>query len=150
MFTPVSGIRANAASSRAGRRRVKTAMPLLAALAVAASFACSGDDQPDPPDSSEDAGTCPSDLPNSAACGGVPSYRLEVAPIIDERCNLCHFPGNSQSEDVFTDYGDIFPQRQTVLSRIYSCVMPPEDAPALTAAERATLLEWLVCGAPDN
>jgi hypothetical protein len=80
----------------------------------------------------------------------VPSYRLEAAPIIDERCNLCHFPGNAQSEDVFTDHGDIFPQRQTVLTRIYSCVMPPEDAPPLTAAERATLLKWLVCGAPDN
>jgi hypothetical protein len=150
MFTLVSGIRATAASSRAGSRRAKALEWLLPALAFGALFACSGDDQPDPPDSSGGAGSCPSDLPSSAACGDVPSYRLDVAPIVDERCNLCHFPGNSQSEDVFTDHGDIFPQRQTVLTRIYSCVMPPEDAPALTAAERATLLEWLVCGAPDN
>ena len=144
MFTPVSGIRASAASTRAAL------FSLLAALVGGASFSCSGDDQPDPPDSSGGAGTCPSDLPSSAACGAVPSYRLEAAPIIDERCNLCHFPGNTQSEDVFSDYGDIFPQRRTVLSRVYLCVMPPDGAPALTAAERATLLKWLVCGAPDN
>jgi hypothetical protein len=96
-------------------------------------------------------GTCPNDLPSSASCDtGLPSYGRDAAPIIERRCNACHFPGNTQSEDVFTQYADVFSKRQTVLTRIYSCVMPPAEAAPLTPEERATLLRWLVCGAPEN
>jgi uncharacterized membrane protein len=73
-----------------------------------------------------------------------------VAPVLEQRCVGCHFPGNTQSGNVLRDYADVFRQRQTVLSRIYSCVMPPAEAPALTSNERQALLEWFVCGAPDN
>jgi len=105
----------------------------------------------DGPDSGGDGdGACPNDLPSRDACAdGVPSYRLDVAPIIDERCNLCHYPGNPQSGLAFPDYAALYERRQTVQSRIYSCVMPPEQAPSLTPTERGTLLEWLVCGAPE-
>jgi hypothetical protein len=113
---------------------------------------CSDDAQPDPPDVSAGAGgggSCPSDLPSSAECGaGVPSYGADVAPIIERRCNGCHFAGNTQSDDVFVDYADVYSQRQTVLTRIYRCVMPP--VVPLSPEERATLLEWLVCGAPGD
>jgi hypothetical protein len=96
-------------------------------------------------------GACPSDLPSPDACAdGAPSYRLDVAPIIDERCNVCHYPGNRQSSVAFSDHAALYSRRQTVQSRIYSCVMPPEPAPPLTPGERATLLEWLVCGAPEE
>jgi hypothetical protein len=119
-------------------------------LPVLLSLACSDDPQPDPPDVSGGAGggRCPNDLPSSAECGaGAPSYRADAAPIIERRCNGCHFPGNAQSEDLFVDYEGVYAQRQTVLTRIYSCVMPPAEAAPLTPEERATLLEWLVCGA---
>lgn len=96
-------------------------------------------------------GLCPSDLPNRAACpGATPSYRRDVAPILEQRCATCHYPGNTQSGDVFADYDDVYSLRQTVLTRIYGCVMPPDGAPPLTSEQRQILLHWLTCGAPDN
>jgi hypothetical protein len=114
---------------------------------------CSDAAQPDPPGLGGAAGEgpCPSDLPDRDACASaVPSYAREVAPIIEQRCATCHYPDNTQSGDVFADYEDVYAPRQTVLSRIYGCVMPPEGAPALTSDERRVLLQWFVCGAPDN
>jgi uncharacterized membrane protein len=114
---------------------------------------CSDDSQPDPPDMAGAAGAsaCPSDLPSNTACAsGLPSYEREVAPIIEQRCATCHYPGNTQSEDVFADYDDVYSIRQTVLTRVYSCAMPPDTAPSLTLEERRALLRWFVCGAPDN
>lgn len=116
-------------------------------------FGCAGDSQPDPPDMAGAAGdgACPSDLPSNTACASeLPSYEREVAPIIEQRCATCHFPGNTQSGDVFDEYDDVYSRRQTVLTRVYSCVMPPEGAAPLTSEQRRTLLSWFVCGAPQN
>jgi hypothetical protein len=141
--------------SRAGgsaRRGGRAAWPRWVAL-LASLGACGGDSQPDPPDTGDAAGSieCPSGLPSNAACAGdAPSYELTVAPIIERRCGGCHFPGNTQSGDVFAEYGDIYPVRQTVLTRLYTCAMPPEGAPSLTPDERRALLQWFVCGAPEN
>jgi hypothetical protein len=96
-------------------------------------------------------GLCPSDLPRRDICAtSTPSYRLEAGPIIEQRCATCHFPGNTQSRYVFSDHADVYADRQTILTRIYGCVMPPDGAPQLTPDERRVLLEWFVCGAPDN
>jgi hypothetical protein len=133
------------APGEGGRTRGRRSVCLLV-LGIAS---CGGGSQPDPPDTSN--GGCPSDLPSRDACGpDIPSYRLEVEPIVEQRCGGCHFPGNTQSGNVLTNHADVFRQRQTVLSRIYSCVMPPDEAPALTSSERQALLAWFVCGAPDN
>jgi hypothetical protein len=128
----------------------------LAGLALAGSMAsCGGDSQPDPPDTAggggESSDDCPNDLPRSDSCAtGTPSYRLDAEPIILERCATCHYEGNNRSRYVFSEREDVSGARQTVLTRIYSCVMPPEGAPPLTPEERRVLLAWLVCGAPDN
>jgi hypothetical protein len=128
----------------------------LAVLGLAAWMAsCGGDSQPDPPDTAGAGGgsgdACPNDLPPSDICAtGTPSYRLDAAPIIMQRCATCHYAGNNRSRYVFAAHDDVSDARQTVLSRIYSCVMPPEEAPPLDAEERSVLLAWLVCGAPDN
>jgi len=37
-----------------------------------------------------------------------------------------------------------------VLTQVYSCRMPQPGAAPLTEAERAALLGWLVCGAPND
>lgn len=129
----------------------------LAGLALSGAVAsCAGDSQPDPPDiagagGAASDGDCPSDLPQSDTCAtGTPSYRLEVAPLIVERCGTCHYAGNNRTSYVFAEREDLAEARQTVLTRIYGCVMPPEGAQPLGEEERRVLLAWLVCGAPDN
>jgi hypothetical protein len=36
------------------------------------------------------------------------------------------------------------------LNQVYACTMPPATAAKPTTQEREALLEWLVCGAPQN
>lgn len=120
---------------------------------VSGFFGCAGDSQPGAPDMPDAAGDggCPNDLPSNSACATeLPSYALEVAPIIETRCATCHYPGNMQTGEVFDEYDDVYSTRQTLLTRVYSCVMPPEGAASLTLVERRALLQWFVCGAPEN
>jgi hypothetical protein len=125
-------------------------------LAGSVLTSCGGDSQPDPPDTAgsggvSGGGACPSDLPDRDQCeASTPSYGVEAAPIIEQRCATCHYPDNTQSRYVFADYDDVYRDRQTLLTRIYGCVMPPDGAPQLTPDERRVLLTWFVCGAPDN
>lgn len=92
---------------------------------------------------------CPNDLP--ATCpSGVPSYADTVAAIIERRCLGCHAPGTRAADHDLTTHANVFRQRTQVLTRVYACIMPPEDGTPLTDGERAALLAWLVCDAPDN
>lgn len=112
---------------------------------------CAGSDHPDPPPDAGLDGDCPNDLPDGTACTTAsPSYAKQTAAIIEQRCAVCHFAGNTQSARVFESYADIFEQRRGMLTQIYSCRMPPEVSVQLTAGERSALLQWFVCGAPDN
>ena len=132
---------------------VRRAASCLWMALLAGFFGCAGDSESDPPDMVGAAGdsACPSDLPSNTACASeLPSYERDVAPIIEQRCATCHYPGNTQSGDVFEGYDDVYSKRQTVLTRVYSCVMPPEGAASLTQGERRTLLQWFVCGAPQD
>ena len=99
---------------------------------------------------SMDSGACPNDLP--AACpSSVPSYADAVAPTIGGKCNGCHTdggPGTGKFD--FSTYASVYADRSAMLNQIYSCRMPPADASALTAEERAALLSWFVCHAPNN
>jgi hypothetical protein len=157
----VRGFRAIAAR-KCGFPGVPASAAAIGALSLGgllASFvlvSCGEDSQPDPPDMAGSGGEsgdgpCPSDLPGRDICAtSTPSYRLEAALIIEQRCATCHYPDNTQSRYVFTDHDDVYADRQTVLTRIYGCVMPPDGAPQLTPDERRVLLAWFVCGAPDN
>ncbi len=49
-----------------------------------------------------------------------------------------------------TTYAKVFSQRQAMLSQVAACLMPTAAAPALAAAQRSALLQYFVCGAPDN
>jgi hypothetical protein len=118
---------------------------------------CAGDDRPDPPDfllngaAAIGVGQCPNDLPESSDCPAAsPSYASEVKTVIEQRCAGCHFPGNTQSSKVFADYAGIHAERRGMLTQIYGCAMPPENAVELSLEERRVLLEWFVCGALDN
>jgi hypothetical protein len=127
---------------------LRVAVACAALMGCAALLACGSD--PDPDDSA--AGTCPSDLPTDADCaaGVAPQYGAVIAGIVEQRCEGCHFPQNPFSSQVFGDYAQLFAARRTALSRVYSCLMPPADAPQLRPEERGALLKWFVCGAPQN
>jgi hypothetical protein len=93
---------------------------------------------------------CPDDVP--AACPTpAPSYANDVAPLVARRCSPCHLPGGieAQTHD-FSRYDVLFAQKGSVLGQIHACLMPPPEATPPSAAERAVLLGWIVCGAPQN
>jgi uncharacterized membrane protein len=92
---------------------------------------------------------CPNDLPNGCQ-NPVPSYKTDVAPIVQTHCLKCHAPGGQEASIDFTTYQHVFARRQSILTQVFSCRMPPEGEPAPTAAERALLLGWLTCGSPNN
>ena len=91
---------------------------------------------------------CPADVPD-ACPSPVPSWATQVVPILDAKCNGCHTGGDAPWP--LTNYPDVLHWRAQVLYEIERCTMPPPDDPKqLTASERTTLIDWLVCGAPEN
>ena len=127
-------------SGTAIARAVAVACVMLAALA-----ACTSSDG----SSSSSGSTCPEDLP--AACPATPpSYAKDVAPVIQQSCTPCHAPGGRESSRLLIGYANAFASRGPVLNQVHACKMPPHDAPPLAAEGRKVLLEWLVCGAPNN
>ncbi len=92
---------------------------------------------------------CPNDLPQSCPAPA-PSWSGVVAPIVANQCALCHQPGGTASSKPLTSYQEVYARRVTVLTEVYGCQMPPAPDSPLDDAERASLLGWLVCGAPNN
>ena len=133
--------------------RTALALAALALPAAVAPIACSPSSSMPAPvtDAASDAPpACPSDLP--AACPSPPpGYDAAVLPLLAHRCWGCHGDGGIEvnQHDLGT-YDGVFRQRSAVLNQVYGCLMPPSDAAALTPDERAALLGWLVCGAPNN
>lgn len=81
----------------------------------------------------------------------MPSYGDAIAPIVSGKCNQCHTDGGpGMGKFDFSTYSNVYADRQSMLDQIYACRMPPSDASALTDAERAALLDWFVCHAPNN
>ena len=102
---------------------------ILAAL-IALTAACGGGAN----------GTCSAtDIPTACPSGGAPSYSQSVAPIISAQCSGCHS---------FGGYASTAAKQSSILSRVGNCSMP--QGSSLSAADRATLLDWAVCGAPNN
>jgi hypothetical protein len=80
-----------------------------------------------------------------------PSFQTQVAQIFTSRCYPCHGPGGiEQFAHDFTSYANIHSQRLEILTQVAGCTMPPPGNPPPTTAERAALLAWLVCSAPNN
>jgi len=99
--------------------------------------------------SSDSSSNCPSDLP--ASCPSpAPSYQSTIAPLIYELCVPCHSPGGQEASRPFLTYNEVFAQRTEILSQVYTCTMPLRGSQQPSPQERAQLLAWLVCGAPNN
>jgi hypothetical protein len=96
----------------------------------------------------EAAPVCSPDVPD-ACPSPVPSYATEVVPILVAKCNGCHTGGDGPWP--LTNHADVLHWRTQVLNELANCTMPPPmDTSRLTARERTMLIDWLVCGAPDN
>jgi hypothetical protein len=92
--------------------------------------------------------TCPNDLPKTCP-SPIPSYKMDVAPILATYCVGCHSPTGVAGYDEVT-YTEVVGQASAILDQVYGCMMPPAGSPMLTLEERVTLMNWLVCNAPDN
>jgi len=113
-------------------------LPRALGLLLAAAFGCA---------SKED---CPMDLPDDSDCASAtPSYSQQVSGVMEQYCEVCHLPGNGRSSTLLTNYDQIYAERRTSFTQIYNCEMPVGHR-ELTPENRALLLKWFVCGAPNN
>jgi hypothetical protein len=93
---------------------------------------------------------CPNDVPASCPAQ-VPSYQGQVAGIIQERCFPCHATGGMAGPRFnYTTYAGVHANYGPMIFQLSICRMPPADAGQPTTDERAALLAWLVCEAPNN
>ena len=120
---------------------MRTAVAL--AVAVSLFLGCYGGGSPAP-----DASSCTTELP--ACPASPPSYKTTVSPILNQACVTCHYTGTTIAKNDFSTYDKVHQDLGAALNQVYACAMPPATSTPLTADQRQTLLEWLVCGAPNN
>jgi cytochrome c5 len=116
----------------------------LSFLLVAVLFGCGGG-----PSADGDVAACTRADPSCPEV--VPSYASEIAPIFKNSCVGCHHPGSPYSPTSLVDYEAVHEAYGSSLGQVEACLMPPSGTEApLSDAERAAVLAWLACGAPDN
>ena len=116
---------------------------LLGAVALACGTASNG--------AADDAGgtaVCPIS-PGCPDGGARFSYQSDIVPILDQACIPCHSPTGPAGYDEST-YSNVYPQRSPMLDQVAGCLMPPQNGPVMTAAQRVAMTQWLQCGAPDD
>jgi len=118
---------------------------LVLLVACAPAVACGGGSS----SGAGGAGDCPDEVP--ATCPvPPPTFGASVSPIFNAVCTNCHAPGQAASDQPLTSYAEISQRKDAIVLQIDSCRMPPAPTPPLTSDERAAILGWIVCGAPDN
>jgi hypothetical protein len=99
-------------------------------------------------DASKPVPQCPAAVPDACPSPS-PSYATDVVPVLDAKCNGCHTGGEGPWP--LTNHDLVVHWRDQVLTEVVQCTMPPPlGTTELTQAERTMLVDWLVCGAPDN
>jgi hypothetical protein len=96
------------------------------------------------------SGTC--GVPPEICPDPAPSYANDVSPILQTYCVRCHGPGGVESNKPLTTWAEVKSRYGAILQQVYvGCVMPPAGEPQITdPTERAKLLGWLECMAPNN
>jgi hypothetical protein len=122
----------------------RTTDKLLFLLLVGAAGCSSASGYEDPADG---GASCPN--PPNSCSKPIPSYGAVIEPILEQSCITCHGPKGIAGYSEAT-YEQVHEQLEPILSQVSGCVMPPPPYPPLTTEQREALLDWLVCGAPDN
>jgi hypothetical protein len=94
---------------------------------------------------------CPPAAPSS--CPATPSYAESIAPLVKRSCLPCHSPGQQAADRDLTSYANFVRLETTDFVQVEACLMPPADAgpdAAMSFADRTEMLQWFVCGSPDN
>jgi hypothetical protein len=128
------------------------------AIGILACTTTEGND-PNVPDyagalAAEDASltaACSVSIPKS--CPSAPSYANDIAPLVKRTCDSCHSVNGSASDRDLTTYKNLTKLETTSLVQVADCLMPPSDAGAdamLSPGDRTELLQWFVCGSPNN
>ncbi|HEX4998340.1 MAG TPA: thiol-disulfide isomerase [Terriglobia bacterium] len=88
-----------------------------------------------------------------------PTFTRDVAPILYQNCVSCHRPGEIAPMSLLT-YADARPYARSIRARVEQGTMPPWHGEAatgtfrnerrLTAAEKATIVQWVTNGAPEG
>jgi len=83
-----------------------------------------------------------------------PSWSKDIQPIVSQTCAPCHFPGGQALLKVpydYSSYEGFHRAGTTVESQLLTCAMPQDGGNApLTTAEGDILLNYIVCGEPDD
>ncbi|HEY4121431.1 MAG TPA: hypothetical protein VGM56_26380 [Byssovorax sp.] len=134
-------------SPLASTARLAAAVAVAALASIAFTSACGSDGGGG---GAGGGSSCPDDLPTS--CPATHPVYADVAPIITQRCDPCHAQGGEEDDRLLETYAEVFAQRQEILTQVYDCLMPnaSEGQAPLSATDRATFLQWLVCMSPDQ
>lgn len=119
-------------------------------LASALALGCysGGSSSVSPDGGSGDTGCQQGNLPSCPPTP--PSYQASVAPLLNKYCAICHYPGTTIAKSDLSTYAAVSNERGSCLDQVYGCQMPPSTSIQMTSDERQTMLQWFVCGAPDN
>lgn len=79
------------------------------------------------------------------------SFASRVTAIVQTNCAIssgCHAAGSTNSGGPLTNYNQIFNRRSNIKSAVQAGTMP--QGAALSASDKADLISWIDCGAPNN
>jgi hypothetical protein len=90
--------------------------------------------------------------PTAEACpSAVPSFKTEILPLLEQRCNNCHSPTIDGGPWPLDTQENVKDWATLLVRDLKECTMPPADGGTdFPAPERDKLWAWLICGAPDN
>jgi hypothetical protein len=97
--------------------------------------------------SSEDGGS--NNNPPNNNCSV--SFSLKVTAIVQTNCAFspgCHGAGSTNSGGPLTNHSQIFNRRGNIKAAVQAGTMP--QGSSLSASDKADLISWIDCGAPNN
>src|SRR5882757_9309096 len=95
----------------------------------------------------------------SASSFAAPTFHKDVLPILQNRCQSCHRPGEAAPMSL-TTYTQVRPWAKAMRSALLAGTMPPwspdkrygkfANDQSLGAGEREMLVAWIDAGAPEG